>query len=64
MNPNIGNASSLVMYAVFRNGIRVSESEYDSKIDAEREYNHWATIQKRWPDGSKIEICQISSYIE
>ena len=44
------------MYAVFRSGIRVSDSEYDSKLDAQREYDYWAGILKRNPDGTKLEI--------
>lgn len=45
-----------IMYAVFRSGVRVSDSEYDSKGDAQRELDYWANILKRWPDGTKLEI--------
>lgn len=48
------------MYAVFRNGFRVSDSEYDSKMDAQREYEYWAGIIKRNPDGSKLDIRQLN----
>ena len=49
------------MYAVFRNGIRVSDSEYDSKMDAQRELDYWTGIIKRHPDGSKLEIRQLNN---
>jgi hypothetical protein len=48
------------MYAIFRNGIRVSDSEYDSKLDAQREYEYWAGIIKRNPDGSKLDVRQLN----
>lgn len=48
------------MYAIFRNGFRVSDSEYDSKLDAQRELDYWANIIKRHPDGSKLEIRQLN----
>ena len=47
---------TVVMYAVFRNGVRVSESEYDSKGGAQKEYVYWAGIINRYPDGSKLEV--------
>ena len=50
-----------VMYAVFRNGFRVSDSEYDSKMDAQRELDYWTGIIKRHPDGSKLEIRQLNN---
>lgn len=54
----IGNDT--IMYAVFRNGFRVSDSEYGSKMDAQREMDYWANIIKRNPDGSKLEIRQLN----
>jgi hypothetical protein len=48
------------MYAIFRNGFRVSDSEYDSKLDAQRELDYWENIIKRHPDGSKLEIRQLN----
>ena len=48
------------MYAIFRNGFRVSDSEYDSKLDAQRELDYWTGIIKRHPDGSKLEIRQLN----
>jgi hypothetical protein len=32
--------------------------EYTSKDEARTEYEHWSSIIKRWPDGSKIEIVE------
>lgn len=54
-----GEKTETVMFVVLRNGVRVSDSEYDSKIDAQREYDYWANILRRWPDGSKLEIRQL-----
>ena len=61
---NVEGTTEVPMYAVFRNGVRVSDSEYDSKsgTGAEGEYNYWAGILKRFPDGSKLEIRQVRSY--
>ena len=53
-NPNSDGEPT--MYAVFRNGVRVSESEYDSKLSAKMEYDYWANLLERWPDGSRLEI--------
>jgi hypothetical protein len=44
------------LYAVFRNGVRVSEAEYPSPLFAQKELEHWQSIVKRFPDGSKLEI--------
>lgn len=56
MSNNTLETTETVMYAVFRNNVRVSDSEYDSKLDAQREHDYWAGILKRYPDGSKLEI--------
>jgi hypothetical protein len=56
MSNNTLEQTETVMYAVFRNNVRVSDSEYDSKLDAQRELDYWAGIIKRYPDGSKLEI--------
>jgi hypothetical protein len=45
-------------YVVTRSGLRVSESEYDSKELAQPEFEHWKKIVSRWPDGTKIEISE------
>ena len=45
-------------FVVTRNGLRVSDSEYQTKEEAHNEYNHWHKIVTRWPDGTKIEIVE------
>lgn len=52
----------VAMYAIFRNGFRVSDSEYDSKLSAKAEYEYWTNLLKRWSDGSRLEIRQINKY--
>ena len=37
-NTTENNKTDVAMYAVFRNGVRVSDSEYDSKAGAQGEY--------------------------
>jgi hypothetical protein len=61
MSNNTASGTETVMYAVFRNGTRVSDSEYDSTLDAQRELNYWSGIVRRHPDGSKLEIRALSS---
>lgn len=56
----VSSETETKMYAVFRNGFRVSDSEYDSKLDAQRELDYWSSIIKRHPDGSKLEIRQLN----
>lgn len=53
---NEKQASVTTMYAIFRNGVRVSDSEYDSKLSAKVEYDYWDNIIRRHPDGSRLEI--------
>lgn len=50
--------SSLKKFVVVRSGTRVSELVYESKQDANIEFDHWLGIVKRWPDGTKIEIAE------
>jgi len=45
-------------YVVVRNGVRVSDQEYDSQSDAAEELNHWNSVIKRWPDGSVVEVVE------
>ena len=52
--------SEVKMYAVFRSGIRVSDSEYDSKLSARSEYEYWQKLLKRWPDGTKMDIRELN----
>jgi hypothetical protein len=59
-NTTVSSETETKMYAVFRNGFRVSDSEYDSKLDAQRELDYWNGIIKRHPDGSKLEIRQLN----
>lgn len=47
------------VFVVLRNGFRVSNSEYENADQAQREYNYWAEIIRRWPDNSKLEIKQV-----
>ena len=47
-------------YAVFRNGVRVSDSEYPSPFYAQKELEHWQNIIKKFPDGSRLEIQSFS----
>jgi len=47
-----------IKYVILRDGRRVSDLEYTSKDEARTEYEHWSSIIKRWPDGSKIEIVE------
>ena len=56
MTNTVSDRTETAMYAVFRNGFRVSDSEYDYKMDAQRELDYWVSIVKRHPDGSKLEI--------
>jgi len=45
-------------YVVVRNGLRVSDQEYDTPVEANTEVQHWKSIIKRWPDGSTIEVVE------
>lgn len=49
------------IYAVFRNGHRVSDAEYPSPLFAQKELEHWQTIVKKFPDGSKLEVKPINN---
>jgi len=44
------------LYAVFRNGFRVSNSEYETESFAQTELDYWKNIVRRFPDGSKLEV--------
>lgn len=44
------------LYAVFRNGRRVSDSTYPSEFFANGEYEYWRGIIAKWPDGSRIDV--------
>lgn len=49
------------MYAIFREKVRVSDSEYPGKFEAtsSSEYQHWNGILTKFPDGSRLEILPI-----
>lgn len=47
-------------FVVLRNGARVSDEEYPTRGDAQSEYDHWNKVITRWPDGSKLEIVNLS----
>jgi hypothetical protein len=50
------NVDQKKLYAVFRNGFRVSSSEYESESFAQPELDYWKNIISRYPDGSKLEV--------
>ena len=45
-------------YVVVRSGLRVSDQEYDTPVEANTEAEHWKSIINRWPDGSVIEVVE------
>ena len=47
------------LYAVFRNGFRVSPTDYPDPFFAQDELNYWKRIISRWPDGSKLRISEL-----
>lgn len=47
------------LYAVFRNGNRVSDREYESESFAQTELDYWKNIIRRNPDGSKVTILPV-----
>jgi hypothetical protein len=46
-------------YAVFRNGQRVSDSEYQSAAFAQKELEYWKNIVRRYPDGSVLDVRRV-----
>ncbi len=48
--------TNVQLYAVFRNGRRVSSSEYQTEREANHEKAYWEGIIRNYPDGSKIAI--------
>lgn len=55
----------VMVYAVFRSGIRVSDNVYETENDValKQEVEHWQTIVDRWPDGTKISVEPISKWV-
>ena len=49
------------LYAVFRNGYRVSEAEYPSPLFAQKELEYWQNVVKKFPDGSKVEVRPVTT---
>lgn len=47
------------VFAVFRNGHRVSNSEYSTAKEAQHEFDYWKGILSRWPDGSRLNIQEL-----
>jgi len=51
---------SAARYVVVRDGLRVSDKDYDKPNEqraiAEKEF--WQKVVKRWPDGTKVKIVQ------
>jgi len=61
---DVGVASEQVnerLFAVYRSGIRVSDSVYPSERDpsAIHEKRYWEGILRRFPDGSRMAIKEI-----
>jgi hypothetical protein len=50
-----------IIYAVFRNGVRVSDTEYPDPFFAQAELKRWQDIVKKYPDGSKVEVLPINN---
>jgi hypothetical protein len=57
-NENINE--SVDRFVVLRNGARVSDEEYTNRSEAQPEFDHWNKVITRWPDGSKLEIVNLS----
>ena len=57
----VGEQVNERIFAVYRSGIRVSDSVYTSERDPEavHEKRYWEGIIKRFPDGSRIAIKEI-----
>ena len=45
-------------YVIVRSGVRVSDSEYESPVEAAEEFSHWKKILQKWPDGTTVEIVE------
>jgi hypothetical protein len=59
-NENTTNTELSPCFVVLRNGARVSDEEYTSRDEAKAEFDHWNKVITRWPDGSKLEIVNIT----
>ena len=49
------------IFAVYRSGVRVSDSIYTSERDpqAVSEKRYWEGILNRWPDGTRVSVKEI-----
>lgn len=47
------------LFAVFRNGFRVSNADYPSEFFAQDELNYWKRLLTNWPDGSKLNVREL-----
>lgn len=45
-------------YVVVRSGVRVSDQEYDTPVEAQSEAEYWQSIVNRWPDGTVVEVVE------
>lgn len=44
------------VWVVLRDNIRVSDLEHETPEAAIVELEHWETIVKTWPDGTKVKL--------
>ena len=47
------------VWAVFRDGKRVSDRNYEAKDFASNEYKYWVSLVRKWDRGSSISIREI-----
>ena len=61
MSNNNDDVSEERLFAVYRSGIRVSDSVYPSERDilALNEKKYWENILRKFPDGTKMAIREI-----
>ena len=61
MSNNNDDVGEERLFAVYRSGIRVSDSVYPSERDilAVSEKKYWDNILRKWPDGTKMAIREI-----
>ena len=59
MSENKNDNSDGKFYAVYRNGRRVSDTDYPAPLFAQKELEHWQNVVKKFPDGSKVEVLPV-----
>mgnify|MGYP000860086534 CR=1 FL=1 len=57
----MSDTSDNKLFAVFRNGVRVSDTEYPSPLFAQKELEYWQNVVKKFPDGSKVEVRPVTT---